>query len=235
MEKSGTPTNIEEFVKSHRKNYSSNVRGLLGRDIRQIPKTSLILDAGCGIGNILFSLNSNGFNSNKLYGIDIEEKLVKIAKESISSSNFMSGTIESIPFKDTVFDYIACYDLLEHVPDPKKAIHEISRVLKKDGYIYMTVADGYSINDILFRLGGNILRGRSSHIQRFRKDTVLKLLELNGFRVIEIENIRACFLVYLPIGESLPLTLQKIIKYFGEFIGRFMSAAWELKAVKRVD
>ncbi len=235
MEKSGTPTNIEEFVESHRKNYSSNVRGLLGRDIRQIPKTSLILDAGCGIGNILFSLNSNGFNSNKLYGIDIEEKLVKIAKESISSSNFLSGTIQSIPFKDTVFDYIACYDLLEHVPDPKKAIHEISRVLKKDGYIYMTVADGYSINDILFRLGGNILRGRSSHIQRFRKDTVLKLLELNGFRVIEIENIRACFLVYLPIGESLPLTLQKIIKYFGEFIGRFMSAAWELKAVKRVD
>ncbi len=235
MEKSGTPTNIEEFVKSHRKNYSSNVRGLLGRDIRQIPKTSLILDAGCGIGNILFSLNSNGFNSNKLYGIDIEEKLVKIAKESISSSNFMSGTIESIPFKDTVFDYIACYDLLEHVPDPKKAIHEISRVLKKDGYIYMTVADGYSINDILFRLGGNILRGRSSHIQRFRKDTVLRLLELNGFKVIEIENIRACFLVYLPIGESLPLTLQKIIRSFGVFIGQFMNAAWELKAVKRVD
>ena len=231
VKKVGAPINIEEFIKLRKNNYSPNVRGLLGRDLYKIPKKSLILDTGCGIGNILFSLNHNGFKAENLYGFDIEENLIAFAKGSISA-NFFVGTIESIPVKDEVFDYIAAYDLLEHIPNYNLAVSEMSRVLKRGRIVYMTVADGYSLNDILFRIGGKIIHGRSSHIQKFKKDDVIKLFKRNSFKVKEINHIKGCLLVYLSIEKSLPFILRDIIKSFGKFLGRFMSVAWEFKAMK---
>jgi SAM-dependent methyltransferase len=41
--------------------------------------------------------------------------------------------IMNIPFPDESFDYIICAHVLGHVPDEKKAIKELFRVLKSDG------------------------------------------------------------------------------------------------------
>ncbi|MDR2086246.1 MAG: class I SAM-dependent methyltransferase [Dysgonamonadaceae bacterium] len=41
--------------------------------------------------------------------------------------------IMDIPFEDESFDYIICFHVLGHVPDEKKAIEEMYRVLKPEG------------------------------------------------------------------------------------------------------
>jgi SAM-dependent methyltransferase len=41
--------------------------------------------------------------------------------------------IMDIPFPDESFDYIICFHVLGHVPDEKKAVSELHRVLKPDG------------------------------------------------------------------------------------------------------
>jgi SAM-dependent methyltransferase len=41
--------------------------------------------------------------------------------------------IMDIPFPDQSFDYIICAHVLGHVPDEKKAVEELFRVLKNDG------------------------------------------------------------------------------------------------------
>ncbi|KAA6301880.1 MAG: putative methyltransferase YcgJ [Candidatus Ordinivivax streblomastigis] len=41
--------------------------------------------------------------------------------------------ITNIPFPDESFDYIICMHVLGHVPDEKKAVDELFRVLKSDG------------------------------------------------------------------------------------------------------
>jgi ubiquinone/menaquinone biosynthesis C-methylase UbiE len=47
---------------------------------------------------------------------------------------FINAKVEELPFKDNAFDFSFCSHLLEHVPDPEKAIKEITRI-SKAGYI----------------------------------------------------------------------------------------------------
>lgn len=46
------------------------------------------------------------------------------------------GDAHNLPFKDNSIDGIAICAVLEHIEDPKTAVNEIYRVLKKGGYVY---------------------------------------------------------------------------------------------------
>jgi SAM-dependent methyltransferase len=46
--------------------------------------------------------------------------------------------ITAIPEPDAAFDVILCSEVLEHVPDPIKAIHEFARLLKPGGKLILT-------------------------------------------------------------------------------------------------
>jgi ubiquinone/menaquinone biosynthesis C-methylase UbiE len=47
--------------------------------------------------------------------------------------------ITSIPVEDGSFDAVMCTEVLEHVPDPVAALKELNRILRKDGYLLVTV------------------------------------------------------------------------------------------------
>ena len=203
----------------------------MGQDINGISHDICILDVGCGIGNSLFSLQAKGYSNT--VGLDIERQLIEYAKQMVPQARLIIASAEQVPFKDGAFDCAICYDLLEHVLKPEQVIKNISRVLREKAALYMSVANGYSINDIVFRLGGKFIRGRSSHVQRFRKRDVETLLRNNGFIVENIREIRAGILDYvgLALEEKIPCygTLTKLSRMFG----RHMNAGWEIKATKR--
>ncbi len=46
--------------------------------------------------------------------------------------------ITSIPRPDQSYDAIMCTEVFEHIPDPKAALLEFNRLLKKGGYLLMT-------------------------------------------------------------------------------------------------
>jgi len=46
--------------------------------------------------------------------------------------------ITAIPEPDAAFDAILCSEVLEHVPDPTKAIHEFARLLRPGGKMILT-------------------------------------------------------------------------------------------------
>lgn len=200
------------------------------QDMDGIPQGIRILDVGCGIGNSLFALQAKGYSNT--VGLDIERQLIEYAKQMVPQARLVVASAEQIPFRDGAFDCAICYDLLEHVLKPEKVIDNISRVLSENGTIYMSVANGYSINDVVFRLGGEVIRGRSSHVQRFRKRDVETLLRNNGFEIETIHEIRAGILDYvdLALEEKLPFcgALTKLSRRFG----KHMSAGWEFKAIK---
>lgn len=202
---------------------------MMGQEIGGIPRGIHILDVGCGIGNILFALHANGFRN--IYGLDIERQLVEYARRNVPNANFVVADAEHIPFSRQAFDCVACYDLLEHVLKPEKVLGEISRVLKEGGNLYMTAANGYSINDTAFRWGGRILRGRSSHMQKFRRGQVLKILRECGFEVERISEIKGCVFNDLPIAAKVPFS--GYLKKIASKVGKYMSYAWEFKAVKQ--
>lgn len=229
----GTPTNTEEFIRLYVRRYSNKIRGIMGLEAEMIHKNTSILDVGCGIGNNLFALYANGFKNT--VGLDFERQLAEYARGMVPEARLVVGNAEQIPFKGQAFDCVMCYDLLEHVLKPEKVLDNISRVLKEKGILYMSVANGHSINDVLFRLGGKIIRGRSSHVQKFRRRDVETLLRNTDFEIESICEIRGCILdavgPAIAVMERIPFS--NALKKLSRKVGNHMSIGWELKAAKR--
>lgn len=56
----------------------------------------------------------------------------------------VKADICDLPFEDDSFDIIFCNHVLEHIPDDKKAMQELYRVLKKGGMAILQIPQDYS-------------------------------------------------------------------------------------------
>ncbi|CAE7947168.1 unnamed protein product [Symbiodinium sp. KB8] len=76
--------------------------------------------------------------------------------EGIAGSVFLQGygqidvvsDIGSIPLPDESFDLVICTDVLEHVLNPKRAMHEMGRLLKPGGMVLLQVPFGGALHNL---------------------------------------------------------------------------------------
>lgn len=107
--------------------------------VRYKKRDATILDVGCGPGLLTKEF---AFRSRKFFvkGIDISRVAVNMAKKNckeLPNTSFFVGDVNRIPFPSNSFDIVVCKDTLHHFNDPKQAIREMLRVVKKDGVIYI--------------------------------------------------------------------------------------------------
>lgn len=109
--------------------------------LKQIPdiKDKKVLEVGCGIGRWAEFLTKRGIDYT---GIDISPKMVKVAKQRVLNGKFFVSSGETLDFEDETFDLAFSITVLHHIPyeGKLKMIKEISRVVKKGGYI-ITIED----------------------------------------------------------------------------------------------
>ncbi len=101
--------------------------------------------------------------------------------------------IKDIQYPDNTFDFIYCSHVLEHVPDDRKAINELYRVLKPDGKAIISVPLYRSL-DKTFEdpsLDTPKLRlkhyGQADHLRKYGLDFIDRL-EDAGFTIISDER-----------------------------------------------
>ena len=104
-----------------------------------IKDNSDILDCGCGPGSVTLGL-AEWASSGKTIGIDLNGDQFEIARASaeekgISNIEFQKASIYELPFEDNQFDLVFSQAVFVHIPDHKKAMSEIHRVLKPGGYV----------------------------------------------------------------------------------------------------
>jgi len=99
-----------------------------------------------------------------------------------------SYDITQIPEKNSQFNLIICYHILEHVIDDVKAMSELFRVLKPNGTILIQtpfkdgeVYEDYAINSESERL---IHFGQEDHVRIYSVNGLKKRLESVGFSII---------------------------------------------------
>ena len=103
-----------------------------------------VLDLGCGSGRHTVYLIKRNFD---VYGIDISEAGIRIAKDWLKKkglkANFKTGSIyKRLPYKENFFDAVISVQTIHHarIKNIRKVIKEIERVLKPNGFIFITVA-----------------------------------------------------------------------------------------------
>jgi SAM-dependent methyltransferase len=89
-----------------------------------------ILDIGCGLG--MYVSQFRNF-SDDVHGVDVDPD--KVAQGSQYLPNLRVAPAEELPFADDSFDVILLNEVIEHVDDDRRTIHEAHRVLAPGGHI----------------------------------------------------------------------------------------------------
>lgn len=89
-----------------------------------------LLDVGCGSGWSTYSFAQAGYDST---GIDLNPAAFEPPPHDRCHLGYGSAT--DIPHAPASFDVVVCYQCLEHVPDPRRALDEMSRVCRPEGVI----------------------------------------------------------------------------------------------------
>ncbi|MGQ9461415.1 MAG: class I SAM-dependent methyltransferase, partial [Candidatus Bathyarchaeaceae archaeon] len=104
-------------------------------------KPRRIVDAGCGPMFISCVLSGN----NEYVGVDImsADKLKKyrdaMRSLGVKAIEVVRASVESLPFRNGVFDFALSLDVLEHVGKPRGAVTEIYRVVEDGGALAVSL------------------------------------------------------------------------------------------------
>jgi ubiquinone/menaquinone biosynthesis C-methylase UbiE len=99
-----------------------------------------VLEVGCGRGEFSSFIRAQ-FPKAKIVATDFSAGAIEVCKDKYQGDvnlSFLVEDVQALSFADSVFDFVICCETLEHVPDVKRAVKEIARVLKKGGGFIVT-------------------------------------------------------------------------------------------------
>lgn len=161
-----------------------------------------ILDLGCYTGNLVEELQKLRF---KAIGCDINPAAVK--KGLGLGRNIRLGTLLDCKFEDSLFEAVICNQALEHILDLSLVIHEIERVLKKNGLLFVFVP--YYKGAIPKIMGNNWIGWfPQQHVWHFDKNTLQHIILSHGN--FKVESIKSKGMVE-PISKGIKGLIKKTI------------------------
>ena len=107
--------------------------------ISSSPKVKKVLDLGCGTGTFSKQISQKG---EEITAVDLSPKMLELAKKSaienkITNTSFLQGDAKNIPTQSSYFNSVFCINTFYHVPNNKKVLEEIQRVLKPKGTAFV--------------------------------------------------------------------------------------------------
>ena len=176
------------YLKHPLHKYQKLKRYLHAIEISKITKNDKVLDIGCGIG---YQVPTITRRCKKYFGLDFSENAINVCQRNNKkfNSKFVCSDAHVLPFKNNFFDVILIIDTLENLFSPEKCLKEAYRILKKNGRIVVSVPNISSF----YGLGKNYIKKNLANevppIQKwFDKKSITKLLERNGFDIVDIRS-----------------------------------------------
>ena len=125
-------------------NYA-RTRTFVPKDVRALAEYALpgerILDSGCANGRLV-----NIWEEKEIdyFGVDISERLIKIAQLAHPEARFQSTNALNLPFSANFFDKVYSISILHNIPSKSfqlQYLKEAERVLKPGGFLILRVWD----------------------------------------------------------------------------------------------
>jgi len=175
------------------------------------PKEGLkLLDIGCAYGYYLDLARLYGWD---VRGVELNPEAVREGKD-ILKLDIKHGRIQDHHFEDESFDLITCWDLIEHLQDPKGFLQANNRILKTGGSLVLSTPD---ISSWPSRIMGRRWMGYKTieHVHFFSRDTLAEYFKRTGF------ELKECY--FLGKYISINLFIDRFQYYFGPL--SFMTGA----------
>jgi SAM-dependent methyltransferase len=102
---------------------------------------SRLLEIGSGLGHLIGLLETS-FETN---GLDLNHWAVARSKSVVKRTALETASAQSLPFADATFGVVIIKHIIEHLPDPARALFEISRVLEPEGVLIFATPNLYSL------------------------------------------------------------------------------------------
>lgn len=179
--------------------------------IEQFSEKGKLLDYGCGTGELL---NEARINLWKVTGVEPNEKARTQAIKKLG--NKVYPTLDDLK-KESEFDIITLFHVLEHIHDLRKTVKKLLSHLKSDGHLIIAVPNHESVDSKTYGkywAGWDVPR----HLYHFNTKSIGKLTEEFELSLVDIKPmIFDSFYVSL-LSEKYQNPNESIIKHYFQAI-----------------
>lgn len=201
--------------------------------LRYLPKRSnlYVHDVGSGTGQFTIPYFEKVMPHCKIHASDFSVGMVKVCKKNFPNYEHSVQDVENMTVHSNTFDVVTSRQMLEHVPNPQKALKEMYRVLKPEGVVVLSTPSWFGGIAPLYAL--KKLTGTMQPIDNWWAPFKLRrYFKRAGFKDIKFTSV--CFIPYHTI---MPQFLVPVIKVIDTFIsmlpfGRYFGRTLVFKARK---
>ena len=163
-----------------------------------------VLDMGCGAGRHAFALLRRGAD---VVALDLDEAELKdvagmfaaMRQEgevpACAGAQAVRGSAYALPFDDGTFDRVVAAEVLEHLPQDRRAMDELVRVLKPGGLIAITVPR-WGPELVCWALSSAYHEVEGGHVRIYRGDELRRRLVAAGLEVVDGHHTHALHAPY---------------------------------------
>ena len=187
--------------------WSNRFYSILAR--RHGQRGARLLEIGSGLGHLVAQLE----DSFETYGMDLNHWAVEKSKSVVDETGLQTASAEEIPFADETFDVVIIKHIVEHLPNPEKAIAEIGRVTVPGGTLILATPN---LDSLLKPWKGESWIGYQdpTHISLHPPSMWLDWIRNAGFSLKRVFADGFWDVPYIPV---LPGRIQKLL--FGSLGG----------------
>ena len=139
-----------------------------------------ILDVGCGDARFLLALDPQRWRRT---GIDFARETLALVADRVSCLRLIPGSIDTEKLEPESFDALTLWHVLEHLPDPGRALEKAARLVRPNGSIFVSLPNLGSLQARLFRRYWYCFDDVPRHLHHFSKRSLDLLLQRAGFQV----------------------------------------------------
>ena len=151
------------------------------REVRRVaPASGRLLEVGCAYGAFLREAE----RVFDVEGCDVSAHAVAVAATRVRSARVFRADIREIE-GTSAYDAIACFDVLEHVPDLAEALQCLRRLLRPRGALVVAVP----VYDTPIGALVGYLDRDPTHVHKLSRYAWLERLQNAGFRIVSWKGI----------------------------------------------
>jgi ubiquinone/menaquinone biosynthesis C-methylase UbiE len=175
-----------------------------------------LLEIGVGMGHLVGQLEDT-FDT---FGMDVNHWAVQQSRSVIKKTQLQTASAQELPYRDAAFNVVIIKHIVEHLPDPQKAVREIGRVTEPGGVLILATPN---LDSMLKPWKGDRWIGYQdpTHISLKRPAEWLEYIRSAGFKPVKYFSDGFWDVPYV---RYVPNSIQKL--FFGSLGGFQAITGW---------